>query len=142
MMITECRIKLVNGSQFTAGDRLLAFATITLDGVFVVRDLKVVDGRAGMFVAMPSRKIAVRCQSCNGKNALHSRFCNSCGCQLSTAFGQHVDSDRPAKLFVDVAHPITKGCRASINQTVVDTYREELERSKQPGYVCAFEDWH
>ena len=37
-------------------DRLKAYATITFDNCFVVRDLKVISGNNGLFVAMPSKK--------------------------------------------------------------------------------------
>ena len=37
-------------------DRLKAYVTITFDNCFVVRDLKVIDGNKGLFVAMPSKK--------------------------------------------------------------------------------------
>ena len=38
-------------------DRLRAFVSITLDGCFVVRGLKIIEGKQGrLFVAMPSRK--------------------------------------------------------------------------------------
>lgn len=37
-------------------DKLKAFVTITLDDCFVVRDIKVVKGHRGLFVAMPSKK--------------------------------------------------------------------------------------
>lgn len=36
--------------------KIRAFVSITIDDSFVVRDLKVVDGQNGLFVAMPSRK--------------------------------------------------------------------------------------
>jgi hypothetical protein len=44
--ITEVRIKLVNDPE----DRLRAFCSITLDGEFVVRDLKIIQGQRGNFV--------------------------------------------------------------------------------------------
>lgn len=50
MELTEVRIFPVNE------DKLKAFATITIDGCFVVRDLKVIQGTNGLFVAMPSKK--------------------------------------------------------------------------------------
>lgn len=53
MEITEVRIKLVAGE---AGSKLRAFASITIDGAFVVHDLKVIQGVKGLFLAMPSRK--------------------------------------------------------------------------------------
>lgn len=37
-------------------DKLRAYVTITLDHCFVVRDLKVISGAAGLFVAMPAKK--------------------------------------------------------------------------------------
>ena len=37
-------------------ERLKAYVTITMNGCFVVRDLKVIDGHDGLFVAMPSKK--------------------------------------------------------------------------------------
>jgi stage V sporulation protein G len=37
-------------------DKLRAYVTITLDGCFVVRDLKVIMGTSGLFVAMPAKK--------------------------------------------------------------------------------------
>jgi stage V sporulation protein G len=38
-------------------DRLRGYATVTLGGVFVVRGLKIIEGKSGrLFVAMPSRK--------------------------------------------------------------------------------------
>ncbi len=52
MEITEIRI-------FPVADKmLLAYAAITFDDCFVVRDLKVIQGRKGVFVAMPSRRLA------------------------------------------------------------------------------------
>ncbi|RMH74207.1 MAG: hypothetical protein D6675_00680 [Gemmatimonadetes bacterium] len=51
MEITEVRISL-----HEAG-RLRAFANITFDDCFVVRGLKVIEGRDGFFIAMPSREV-------------------------------------------------------------------------------------
>ena len=36
--------------------KLRAYVTITFDSCFIVRDLKVIRGKTGMFVAMPSKK--------------------------------------------------------------------------------------
>lgn len=48
--ITEVRVSLRND------DKLKAFVSITLNGSFVVRGLKVIQGNKSLFVAMPSRK--------------------------------------------------------------------------------------
>ncbi len=37
-------------------DRLKAYVAITFDNCFVVRDLKIIQGNNGLFVAMPSKK--------------------------------------------------------------------------------------
>ncbi len=37
-------------------ERLKAYVTIVLDHCFVVRDLKIINGGTGLFVAMPSKK--------------------------------------------------------------------------------------
>lgn len=50
MEITEVRISLRND------EKLKAFATVTFDDCFIVRDLKVINGNNGLFIAMPSRK--------------------------------------------------------------------------------------
>ncbi len=52
MEITEVQI-------YPVADRMLkAYAAITFDDCFVVRDMKVIQGRKGIFVAMPSRRQA------------------------------------------------------------------------------------
>ena len=51
MDITEVRVFPVNE------EKLKAFASVTFDGCFVVRDLKIIDGASGYFVAMPSKKM-------------------------------------------------------------------------------------
>lgn len=50
MKITEVKVYPVNE------DRLRAYVTITLEDCFVVRDLKIINGNTGLFVAMPSKK--------------------------------------------------------------------------------------
>ena len=50
MEITEVRVFPVNE------DKLRAYVTVTLDHCFVVRDLKVIHGATGLFVAMPAKR--------------------------------------------------------------------------------------
>ena len=75
MVITEVRIKLCEENN----ERLLAFCSVTFDNAFVVRDLKIIEGTKGVFVAMPSRKLTDRCSGCGCKNHLRARYCNQCG---------------------------------------------------------------
>ncbi len=129
MEISEVRIKLIPNPT----DRLKAFASVTFDGDFVVRDIKIIDGASGVFVAMPSRKLADRCPKCSAKNHLRARYCNECGASLSRDRSPR-DKRGRTKLHADVAHPINSGCRHRLQQHIVEAYSEEVERSKKPGY--------
>jgi stage V sporulation protein G len=130
MNITEVRVRLVDDKN----ERLKAFCCMTIDGEFVVRDIKVIDGAKGLFVAMPSRKITDHCPKCGGKNSLRAKFCNDCGGPLSG--GKFTTTPTVTdKLHADIAHPINSQCRAKIQEAVVVAYKQELDRSKQPGYT-------
>ncbi|MEW6381145.1 MAG: septation regulator SpoVG [bacterium] len=50
MEITDVNIYLVNG------EKLKAYATVIFDDAFVVRDMKIIHGNNGLFVAMPNKK--------------------------------------------------------------------------------------
>jgi stage V sporulation protein G len=50
MRITEVKIYPVNE------ERLKAYVSITIENSFVIRDLKIIQGPNGLFVAMPSKK--------------------------------------------------------------------------------------
>ena len=131
MDITEIRIKLMEDSE----DRLRAFCSITLDHAFVIRDLKIIDGSNGPFVAMPSRKLTGHCQRCRHKNHLRSNYCNHCGTKQEEA-----GYDTPQKLYADVAHPINSECREHIQNAVLKEFNAELSRYQQPGYRSRYDD--
>lgn len=133
--ITEVRIKLMEASE----DRLRAFCSVTFDNCFVVRDLKIIEGSHGPFIAMPSRKLTNRCGRCGNKNHIRSNYCNNCGSKFREQRDTR-DEDAPNKLYADVAHPINQSCRDLIHQHVVEEYRLELERAKLPGYKSRYDD--
>lgn len=136
MEITEVRIKLME----EPGERLKAFCSITFDDCFVIRDLKIIDGTSGPFVAMPSRKLTSHCGQCGMKNHLRANYCNQCGKRLEE--GRLIkDADGRAKLYADIAHPINSFCREMIQSRVIDEYYEEIERAKLPGYISRYDDF-
>nr|MBQ8251832.1 septation regulator SpoVG [Lachnospiraceae bacterium] len=51
MNITDVRVR-----KITKEGKMRAVVSITLDEVFVVHDIKVIEGEKGMFIAMPSKK--------------------------------------------------------------------------------------
>lgn len=51
MQITEIRIRKV-----ASEGKLKAYVTVTFDDCFVVHNVKIIEGKTGLFIAMPSRK--------------------------------------------------------------------------------------
>src|SRR5947207_182912 len=134
--ITEVRIKLMEDNN----ERLQAFCSVTFDDMFVVRDLKIIEGTKGSFVAMPSRKLTDRCGHCGCKNHLRARFCNNCGSKQDEDRATR-DAQGRAKLHADIAHPINSACREVIQSAVIKAYQEERVRAKQPGYVSSYDEF-
>lgn len=130
MKITEVKVRLVGEQK----DRLKAFCTVTFDEMFVVRDVKIIEGTSGLFLAMPSRKMADHCPKCHGKNHLKAQFCNDCGAALPHHHEPHED-EAASRLHVDVAHPITPACRAMLNEAALAAFEQEMERARHPDYV-------
>ncbi len=131
MEITEVRIFLKEG----VNNKLRAYATITIDNAFVVRNIKVIEGKTGLFVAMPSRRMKDSCPKCRHKNEVRSKFCNECGGSLpvrdsmvSTPEAQH---DARQSEHKDIAHPISVECREIIQKKVLEAY--EVEKTKPKG---------
>jgi stage V sporulation protein G len=126
--ITEIRIKLTEDPR----NKLKAYCSVTLDDAIVVRDLKIIDGSRGPFVAMPSRKLADHCPRCNHKNHLRACYCNQCGSQLDPDRAPR-DSRGRARLHADLAHPINSATRIELHKAVVRAYTEEVEAAQQAG---------
>ena len=49
------------------------------------------------------------------------------------------DDHGRAKLHADVAHPINARARDFVQSGIIKAFEEEIERSKQPGYVCQYD---
>lgn len=52
MQITDIRVR-----KLTKEGKMKAVVSVTFDDVFVVHDIKVIDGDKGLFIAMPSRRV-------------------------------------------------------------------------------------
>ncbi len=53
MNITDVHVRKINHEG-----KMKAIVSVTIDDVFVVHDIKVIDGEKGLFIAMPSKKAA------------------------------------------------------------------------------------
>ena len=118
MIITEVYLNIQPPSH---DHRLLACCSVTFDDAFVVRDLKLISGAKGPFVAMPNRKLMNRCPQCGMKNHLIANYCNHCGILL------HPPAEAFAgKLFANVAHPVNGETRAMLTAAILAEYDRQL----------------
>lgn len=92
MEITEVRVYLRNEPK------IKAVCNVTFDNCFVVKGIKVVEGKNGYIVGMPSFK---------GRN------------------GQ----------YRDIAHPINSEMRKKMEEAVLNSYKEELEKQTKPSGI-------
>jgi len=126
MEITEVRVFLKDSPD----KKLKAYVTVTFDNTFVVRNIKVIEGTSGLFIAMPSRKIKQPCHKCAFKNELRSKYCNQCGTQLpltSQPIGQ-VGTSNAQLEHKDIAHPITQPFREYLQKRILEAYEQEKAR--------------
>jgi stage V sporulation protein G len=110
--------------------KLKAYATVTFDNAFVVRNIKVIEGSNNLFIAMPSRKVKQACPKCNFKNELRAKFCNQCGGQLSSV-SQTIPQEGLSLAqseHKDIAHPITQSFREYLQKRVLDAYKDKKTR--------------
>lgn len=137
MEITEVKIFMKEGQD----KKLKAYATLTFDNMFVVRNVKVIEGTKGLFVAMPSRKVKEPCPKCNFRNVVRSKYCNNCGANLpmtdhktqaQAAEGAARDSEHK-----DIAHPITAECRDYIQKKVLEAFDKEKKSPSAPVHSVA-----
>ena len=54
MEITSVKVRKIEKEN----SNMRGIASVTLDNEFVVHDIKVIEGRNGLFIAMPSKKLA------------------------------------------------------------------------------------
>lgn len=126
MEITEVRIYLKDSPD----KKLKAYATVTFDNAFVVRNIKVIEGGGGLFIAMPSRKLKSSCPKCGFRNEMRSKYCNQCSVQLpvvNTTFGDGKGAQSEHR---DIAHPITQVFRDYLQKKVLEAY--DAEKNKTP----------
>ena len=71
MEVTSVRVKVLDNSD---GKKLLALASVALDDEFIVHDIKLIDGKNGMFISMPSKKLGDK----------HVDICHPTGKELRT----------------------------------------------------------
>ncbi|MEA3369513.1 MAG: septation protein SpoVG family protein [Candidatus Ratteibacteria bacterium] len=129
--ITEVKVFMRNSKE----GKLRAYASITMDNCFIVRDLKIIEGKKGLFVAMPSRKLRQACSKCGHPNVIGSKFCNDCGSAIEPAPRREIihteRGEREARqdTHKDIAHPISVETRDYVQKKVMEVYEREKSKS-------------
>ncbi|MDD5097445.1 MAG: septation protein SpoVG family protein [Candidatus Omnitrophica bacterium] len=134
MEITEVRVILKDSPD----KKLKAYATVTFENVFVVRNIKVIEGATGLFIAMPSRKVKHPCPKCGFKNELRSKYCNQCAQALPIEMNTQglqgaqntQDTGASQAEHKDIAHPITQAFREHLQKKVLEAYEQEKNKVK------------
>ena len=121
MEITEIRVFQKEGQD----KKLKAYATVTFDNSFVVRNIKVIQGSNSLFIAMPSRKMKRLCQKCYFKNEIGSKFCSHCGVSIKQESQNTEFSDAKVE-HRDIAHPITQQFREYLQTKILEAYEKEI----------------
>lgn len=125
MEITEVRVFLKDSPD----KKLKAYATVTFDNAFVVRNIKVIEGGSGLFIAMPSRKLKNSCPKCGFRNEVRSKYCNQCASQLPavprTLTADMETNGGAQSEHRDIAHPITQNFRDYLQKKVLESYDSE-----------------
>ena len=130
MEITEIRVFIKEGQD----KKLKAYTTVTFDHVFVVRNIKIIQGSSGLFIAMPSRKLKSPCPKCNFKNEVGSKFCSQCGASLPHQDKpvSAIDIDTKSE-HRDIAHPVTQQFREYLQSKVIEAYKKEAGNQNPSG---------
>jgi stage V sporulation protein G len=128
MEITEVRIILKDSPD----KKLKAYATVTFDNAFVVRNIKVIDGNGSLFIAMPNRKVKAPCPKCAFKNELRSKYCNQCAALLPVAVKSAAEEAGEAVIqeHKDIAHPITQSFREYLQKKILEAYGREAAKGQ------------
>lgn len=113
MKITSVKIRLKRRHN----EKLKAYVSIVFDDEFIVNDIKLINGRNGLFIAMPAEKRQRRCPNCHKKVDVRSNFCNYCGTKLDMEVPRAEELDGK-----DLAHPLTRDFREYLNKAVIDEY--------------------
>lgn len=136
MRITEVRIHFPKNCR----GRLLAFASITLDHCFVVRDMKIIDGNDGLFVAMPTYKVTYPCHECQAKVPLWHAYCGMCGVEQLEVDNVPKLANGDIKYYADIVHPLTAEFRRYMDEEILWAYNEKIQgmkRNDTEGTTCA-----
>ena len=131
--ITRVVVHKLKEQDVTKKQRLVAVCHVTFDDAMVVKEIKIIDGTKGLFVAMPSRRITDHCPICHASNPMTARWCNWCGADMGEPSEPMKDARGNDKIFSDIVHMVTVEARATITSEILKAYRKIEEEQKPSG---------
>lgn len=114
MKITDIDMSIMDIADEASG--VLAYCDIIFDDEFKVLDVRIIRVNGNRIVAMPSKKLKLRC-GCGQRNDFCSNFCGNCGLELTVG-------DIAARKYIDTCHPIDQEFREYLNRSVLERYNE------------------
>lgn len=129
--VTDVRLDLLPSGSRGPGEKLLAFATVTLDDCLVVHGVKVIRGQKGVFLAFPTRRKEGHCPCCRQSIPVVSKFCFACGAAID------IMPPPPEKVFLDITHPLTMGCRKVFEKAVIEEFQRASAQQWEKEYESA-----
>lgn len=109
-------------------DNLRAYATITIDNMIMIHDIRLIEKEGVMFIAMPNRHRHKHCKNCNYKNPVDGRFCTQCGKSLPP-YVKEIDG----RITVDTVHPIHNQARDFITDAIIAAYTKQQRSAHEAG---------
>lgn len=112
---------------------LLAYASMELSRMLVVKDLKIIQAKDGrVFVDFPSMLTPVRCSNCDKKTDYTARYCPRCGLPMPEAptsgDGQPIEPGHH-----NLVHPINDRGRQVVHNSVMTEYRRYKSAQQERG---------
>ncbi|WP_457912652.1 SpoVG family protein [Candidatus Phytoplasma sacchari] len=124
--VTSVRIK----KKYKSTNRLKGIASITFDNSFAVRNIKIIQGDEGIFIAMPSVPKFPK-EDDDGINDNIKKIKKNYPNNKKNADSEVTDNnDEDSPEFLDIAHPINSEVRNKIESVIKKYFEEMIKRSE------------
>ena len=110
MLVTKCSVR----PEIKPQSRLRGYATVVLDGQLVIRYIRIIEGRDGLFIVFPSREKTRPCDKCGTKISFRDSHCRRCGNEV-TAYIEEAE-------YKDIVFPINKELSKHISDRVLKEF--------------------
>lgn len=121
MEITDIDIEINDDSD----QNVKAYSKVTFDNTLTVKNFKLIDGKHGLFLAMPSKKKKKECSKCDKEIPRDAGYCQRCGKNVK-------DQKNRGKLYKSLVYTVQKQFKNEIEEVVKEEYEREKGRFGVP----------